>query len=368
MSVTTASTTASTIEQAVNEIKEQCSGISPRLVLFFASSRYDPASISRAMHDAFSGAQVLGCSTAGEIVSGRVMKGSIVVMAFDDRTIEDVACSVVADVTSPESLAGAVRVLEEEIGTPLRELDFQKYVGIILIDGLSGSEERVMDRLGDLTDVAFIGGSAGDDLNFRSTYVYLNGAAYTNAAVLALLAPAGEFGIIKTQSFRTLETVLVPTKVNEERREVIEFNNMPAVLAYARALGVSAEEAPRRFMHNPVGLVTGDDFFVRSPRQVDGGSILFYCMVKEGMDLALLESTDIVADTRRVVDEKVRQLGGASALINFHCILRALELDEKGQAGAYGSIFADIPTIGFSTYGEEYIGHINQTSTMLIFK
>ncbi len=368
MSVTTASTTASSIEQAVEEIREQCNKISPRLVLFFASSRYDPASISRAMHEAFPDAQVIGCSTAGEIASGRVMKDSIVAMAFDGDTIEDVACSVATDAASPDSLVDAVQGLEGEIGTPLRELDFQKYVGVILIDGLSGAEERVMDRLGDLTDVTFIGGSAGDDLKFQSTYVYLNGAAYTNAAVLALLKPASGFDIIKTQSFRTLDTVLVPTKVNEKRREVIEFNNMPAVLTYARALGVPVEEAPKKFMHNPVGLVTGDDFFVRSPRQIEGGSILFYCMVKEGMELALLESADIVADTRRAVDEKVRQLGGASALINFHCILRALELEEKCQEEAYGSIFTDIPTIGFSTYGEEYIGHINQTSTMLIFK
>jgi len=368
MSVTTASTTASSVEQAVDEIREQCNGISPRLVCFFASSRYDPASISRAMRDAFPEAQVIGCSTAGEIISGRVMKNSIVAMAFDDRTIADVACSIVTDVTSPDSLADAVREIEEEIGTPLRELDYRKYVGVILIDGLSGSEERVMDRLGDLTDVVFIGGSAGDDLKFQSTHVYLDGKSYTNAAVLALLKPAGMFDIIKTQSFRALDTILVPTKVNEERREVMEFNNMPAALAYARALGVSIEDAPNRFMHNPLGLVTGDDVFVRSPRQIEGDSILFYCMVKEGMELALLESTDIITDTRRAVNEKVLQLGGASALINFHCILRALELEEKGQDREYGSLFTDILTIGFSTYGEEYIGHINQTSTMLIFK
>jgi len=50
------------------------------------------------------------------------------------------------------------------------------------------------------------------------------------------------------------------------------------------------------------------------------------------------------------------------------CILRTLELESKGITEAYGKLFTDIPTIGFSTYGEEYIGHINQTSTMLVFK
>ena len=34
----------------------------------------------------------------------------------------------------------------------------------------------------------------------------------------------------------------------------------------------------------------------------------------------------------------------------------------------YGEIFKDVPTIGFSTYGEQFIGHMNQTSAMLVFK
>jgi hypothetical protein len=55
-------------------------------------------------------------------------------------------------------------------------------------------------------------------------------------------------------------------------------------------------------------------------------------------------------------------------LINFNCILRTLELKAKNEEDSYGKIFSDIPTIGFRTYGEEYIGHINQTSVMLVLK
>ena len=53
--------------------------------------------------------------------------------------------------------------------------------------------------------------------------------------------------------------------------------------------------------------------------------------------------------------------------VNFHCIPRTLELQNKNQTEAYGQLFTDIPTIGFSTYGEEFIQQNNQTSTMLVF-
>jgi hypothetical protein len=121
-------------------------------------------------------------------------------------------------------------------------------------------------------------------------------------------------------------------------------------------------------MSNPIGLIDEDNLFVRSPQQVDGDSILFYCNILEGMELTLLKSGDIVADTRKAIADKLRAFGPISGLINFHCILRTLELKHQNATGEYGKVFKDIPTIGFSTYGEEFLGHINQTSTMLLFK
>ena len=57
-----------------------------------------------------------------------------------------------------------------------------------------------MDKIGNLTNILFVGGSAGDDLKFEATYVFANGTVYTDAAVLALLKPRVGFEVIKTQS------------------------------------------------------------------------------------------------------------------------------------------------------------------------
>ena len=84
-------------------------------------------------------------------------------------------------------------------------------------------------------------------------------------------------------------------------------------------------------MSYPLGLMVGDEPYVRSPQGVNNQGMVFYCNIKEGMDLTLLQSTDIVEDTRNDLAAKLNELGGnVAGLINFHCILRTLELEQKG--------------------------------------
>jgi len=369
MNTKVAFSTKTSIEEIVLDIKSQLNGFETRLLIVFASSSFDQIQLNTLTQKAFSGCQIIGCSTSGEIVSGKMLKNSVVAMALNSDVIEDVKVEVMENLKEKTSAETAFKSFENYFDGSMADLDINKYVGIILADGLSASEERVMDSIGDLTNVHFIGGSAGDDLKFVCTYVYANGKTYTNAAVLALIKLKTEFDIIKTQSFCILNSKLNVTKAKENEREVIEFNNKPAVKAYAEAIGVSVDQLQNHFMTNPVGLVAdGDNIFVRSPMQIKGESVLFYCSIAEGLEVSVLESTDIIKDTKEIVEKKRKELGNISGIINFNCILRTLELEQKGQTEQYGEIFKDIPTIGFSTYGEEYIGHINQTATMLVFK
>lgn len=360
---------AETAKDAVSEIKTALKVVQPKMILYFASSRFDPGELARQMNEAFSPAVVFGCSTAGELANTQMLKNSVVAMAMNANIIEDIKVATIRDLSRTDGVNRAFDEFEQHFKIPMRDLDFQKYVGIILFDGLAGAEERTMETVGDLTRVLFVGGSAGDDQKFVATHVSANGNAYSNAAVLALLKPSVKFDFIKTQSFRALDKHLIPTKINEQTREVCEFDGKPAVEAYANAVGCTRDEVAQHFMVNPFGLVVGnDDIYVRSPFRAEGNSIYLFCHVKAGMDLALLESTNIIVDTKVALERKKMELGRISAIINFHCILRTLELEQKHQTDEYGRIFAGIPTIGFSTYGEQFIGHINQSSTILVFR
>lgn len=360
--------TSKPLPEAVADLKAQCGPCKPRLVLCFASTSYDPSGLSSRMQAAFPEVPVVGCSTAGEIAGDKMLTGSVVAMFLDADTVEDADVAVLHNLRDEAALGRAFAQFEHHFKAPLSSLDIGKYVGLILVDGLSGNEEHLMERIGDRTDIFFIGGSAGDDLKFKSTHLLVDGTAYTNAAVLILLRVKRGFEILKTQSFKSSGKSLTATQVEEAKRRVMQFNHKPAIEAYAEALGVSPEKAATLFMRHPLGLMAAGEPFVRSPQRVEDGCMFFYCKIKQGMELQVLEATDIVADTRAALEAKKAQMGHISGLIDFHCILRTLELRDEGRCDQYGAIFSGIPAIGFSTYGEEYLGHINQTSTMLLFR
>lgn len=369
MEIQTAYSTQSSVQKAVAEIKHGLEMPSLKMVIFFASSCYSPDEIAREMDAAFPNITVFGCTTAGEIISGKMLKNSIVAMAFSTAIIEDVAVEILTNVNINTSAAvtHAFAIFEKHFGTTMLDADPEKYVGVVLIDGLSEAEEKLMWKISDLTNVNFIGASAGDDLELNSTYVFARGQAHANAAIFALLKPAVPFDFIKTQSFTTLHKTLIPTKVRRETREVLEFNNRPAAVAYAEAIGIAVEKLPNFFMTNPVALVEGGELYVRSPQRLQGNTVRFYCAINKNTELQLLSSMDIVKGTRKALKDKLKEVKHIEGLINFHCILRTLELEKKDAMEAYGQLFTDIPTIGFSTYGEEFNRHMNQTSTMLVF-
>ena len=367
MTAKTAYSIKENITQNIQEISIQLGASAPTLLLFFASTKYDLAKLGQELQKTYPKTKILGCSTAGELVTGKMLKNSVVAMAFEKDSISDLDVAVAENIKTENNLKAAFSQFEKHYKQKISSLNIDQYVGIILIDGLSGQEEKVMDTIGNLTDITFIGGSAGDDLKFKSTQIYANGAVHSNAAVLALLKPTKGYDIIKTQSFKALPKKLVASKVDEAKREVLCFNQMPAVEAYAKVTKTTPATVQTVFMKNPVGLMVNGEPYVRSPQQIKGDSIVFYCNIKEGTELTLLESTDIIADTQKDLKQKIATEKPAG-IINFHCILRTLELEEKKQTEAYGKIFADLPTVGFSTYGEQYLGHINQTSTILIIK
>ena len=76
--------------------------------------------------------------------------------------------------------------------------------------------------------------------------------------------------------------------------------------------------------------------------------------------------SNIVDDTKKALDEAIRT--PPAGVINFNCLYRTLEILNEDQVEPYCALFGRYPSIGFSTNGEAFLGHINETSTILVIK
>lgn len=283
--------------EVVLDIQGQMNRSNIKVLIYFAAPSYDQENLSRLMEKGFDGSVVFGCSSAGEKVNDKLMTESVVALGLTSKIVSDAKVEVIESLNNDINIHPVFNSFSRYFNENTYTMDIEQYVGITLIDGLSKKEERVMDEIGNATNVRFVGGSAADYLKFEETLVYANGKCYSDSAIVALvkLQQNASFNIINTQSFYTTNAVLVANKVDEESRQVIEFNNQPAANAYADALGISPYEIEQQFFAHPVGLVINEDnILVRSPRHKIDFKIEFSANILEGMEISVLEPGDIV--------------------------------------------------------------------------
>jgi hypothetical protein len=122
------------------------------------------------------------------------------------------------------------------------------------------------------------------------------------------------------------------------------------------------------FMAHPLGVMIEGKPWIRSPRAVTEAGVAFYCQILEGMELAVMEPTDLVGETASALGEGAHALGDhVAGGVMFNCILRRLEIDATGSSQAFVQALGGTPTVGFHTYGESWLGHVNQTLTGVLF-
>jgi hypothetical protein len=356
---------------AAADLAASIAGAPPTAIVFFASRELDGRALSAELAHRFPGAQVIGCTTAGEFTGRAHGTGAASLLALGAgkarraaATLADLGGNVAA------SIAAATQRIASSLDVDVRAADPARYVGVLLCDGIKMHEEDVNAALGNAAPMlSFVGASAGDDLAFAETRVYVNGEASTEGAALLLLDAAAPFAISKTCSFRSTGKTFTVTRADVAARTVYELDHAPVLTTYAAAAGTTVDALPDVFMDRPFGLLIDDKPWIRAPQRVlpDGG-LRFYCQILEGMEVHLMQATDLVQDTRNEMSRVRAALRGSlSGGLAFNCILRRLELDARRLHGPFLQAFAGLEVAGFHTYGESWLGHMNQTLTGLWF-
>lgn len=338
------------------------------LVILYISTQYDLDVVSREIERNFAGCCVIGCTSAGEIGPGGCHDNSIVGISFH-REMMDFEVDIIRDVSKSDYTANHKMAfsLKNKLRHRLPHVSAENTFSIMLIDGISSSEEHVAKAFYEgLGGIALVGGSAGDDLHFKSTFIYFNGRFEQDAAVLLLVTTPFIFEVFKTQHFISNERKLVVTDTAPKSRIVYEINGFPASAEYARAMGIDDKTlSPFSFANYPVVVKIGGGEFVRSIRNVNSdGSLTFFCAIDNGIVFELATGSDLVKVTRESFERIEQRIGSVSLILGFDCVLRGVEVRQKALQQEVSCLMKQYRVFGFGTYGEQYMGiHVNQTFT-----
>ncbi len=367
MAIRTISIKGADSQDVAKKAEEALKDFDVKFLLFFASSCYDNSNPAEELKKVFPDSEIIGSTSHSEYCDSDYTDHSVSIMAMDKDSIEDVCVRAVENIDKEIELRDVVEDMEAHFGGNEEVFsNFDKYVGLILFESGAKAEEVFMDRLGTATDILFVGGSSSAAENNISR-VYAGDKVYTGAAVLAVLKTVNGYDVLKTQSACVMsERKLLVTKSDLHSRVLYEFDNRPCGEVYAEVLGVSVDKIQDYFVSNPLGIVADGEIFVRTFNEIVEDGITLHCGIPEGSEINVLKIGNIVEDTKQALDSVVTYK--PAGVINFNCLYRTFEMLNKQLTKPYCELFGRYPSIGFSTGGEAYLGHINETSTVLIIK
>jgi hypothetical protein len=355
--------------KAVEELAEQIHQHDSELVLFFSSARYDLERLGDAINRTFPDVAA-GCTTAGEIGPAGFSSQGIVGMSIGPGPIR----------VHPYCIPG-VRSLDHMLLAKIRnEFEGDRHhfdhplddcLGMLLVDGLCLKEENLVAALhGLFQPMKIIGGSAGDDLAFKSTHVFGNGAFFTDGAVFLVCEMGGvPFHPFRLQDFRPITDYMVITEADPEQRIVKEIDCEPAMDVYSEVLGMKVDEITLdQYASHSLMVTIGGQDYIRSVRCCEpNGTVRLHSAIDEGVVVRICRSDDTLVSLNEMLFPGNPTVKNSDFIICFDCIHRKIELERQGTIERAGDLVKQIPTIGFTTYGEICDSiHVNQTMTGVI--
>ena len=361
--VVRAHSAASDADIAIAEIADVLAGIDFAFILLFVTPRHSREAIAAECTRHLPGTRIFGCTTAGELGPAGYQDGTVVALGFP-RSHFAIRAHLIQPVSEFSVDRGSTIASDLMLPDGLGEAALWDHrFALLLVDGLSRKEDGLVASIvPSLGATPLIGGSAGDGLDFRETFVLYDGVFHADAAMIAMVQTKCPIKGFRLDNFIPTDRRMVVTGADPAERLVTEINVEPAAREYARIVGKDPNQlSPFIFAENPVVVRIGGEHFCRSIQKVeDNGDLRFYCAIDEGLVLTVAESTDIVAH----LDQQLTALQQPELILGFDCVLRRLDVEASQKTREMSDILSRHGVVGFNTYGEQYGGmHLNQTFT-----
>jgi hypothetical protein len=343
-------------------VEQALRGDDAKLFLVFCSTSYDLPALAQEIQTCGEGAQIIGCSTAGEIAASGPGDASVVVLALGGQGVS-VATAAASEASMHLREAGA------EAAACVAEVEPRRdKILLLLTDGLAGDQQEIVRGAYGVVgaEVPLVGGCAGDNLEMRETFQLFGDQVLGDSVVAAAISSDAPMGIGVRHGWRELGEPMVVTESRGTRIQTLD--DQPALDTYLQRLDAPAEAhtdaaAFTQFaLTHPLGLrhratesqirfVADANFQDRSIgciAEVPQGALVW---VMEGDSDSVLNATDAACAAALEPLEGREPIG----LVAFDCIARRSVLGEEGikrEVDRIGARAGGAPVAGFYTYGE----------------
>ena len=362
------------------QVSEELGGESPDAVIVFASSRFAYEELLEAISAACNPTLLVGASSAGEFTTQKHGEGTACALAIRSSDLK-LSAGFGSEVSVNRETA-ARTVLASFKGTGTYEYPYRS--ALVLTDALAGHAEDLVEQLTLLTSgkYQFAGGGAGDDAKFARTHVFFGTKAFADAVVGLELLSRKPLGIGVGHGWTPASK---PFRVTEAAgMRVTSLNGLPTVEAFeehAIATNQSFDRANALpfFLHNILGIDTGDGHRLRVPLLVNGdGSVTCAAEIPTGARVCIMKTTaeSAITAASNATASAIRALGGAKpgAALFFDCVATRLRMGEAFgfELASVAKMLGGADLVGCNTYGQiarsdgQFEGFHNCTAVVMV--
>lgn len=351
----------------------------PDALILFASSAYDAHALLTALNDLVKPGILVGSSSAGEFTHASAGVGSASALAIRSSELK-----FAVGVGHGVSLDGRNAAREVVSGFQGLDSDYPHRAALVMSDALAGHADALVEELTLRTSGRYVlaGGGAGDDAHFAETRVFHGTHAYTDAAVALEILSHKPIGVGVGHGWEPTSAAMRATEVDGMR--LIGLNGLPAIEAFeahAKSQGkaFNPDDPMPYFLHNILGIATGDGYRLRVPLAVhEDGSITCAAEIPEHARVHIMNTSGESASqaAARATNNAISALHGQppSAALFFDCVATRLRL---GDAFAYElstvvEQLGEAKMVGCNTYGQiaraegQFSGFHNCTAVVLV--
>lgn len=335
-------------------------GSRPDVLIVFASPELDYHPLLAALDAACQPRLLVGCSSAGEFSGCATGDASVSAMAI---RADDILFRAGLGTGLRENFSGALdQVMPVFSGS--EHPDFPYRSGLVLTDALAGYVDEIIHEMMVLTGGTYqlFGGGAADDAKFNRTHVFIGTEAHTDAIVVLEMLSKKPIGLGVRHGWLPGGPALRVTEAQGNR--LVSLNATPAVEVFeehAQATGQAFNRADALpfFLHNVIGIETGDGYKLRVPLTLnDDGSISCAAEVPVGATVRIMvaDAASACEAARQAAQAALAGLDGsehAGALL-FDCAATRLRLGRGfgHELEAVGEALGSANFAGCNTYGQ----------------